>query len=140
MIALALSILCAVVFGHIMKWATHARANLLWVAAVNYAGASMAPPIKYARSGELHIAYWEYGDGPIDLLWVPTWIWESEFVWEEPYTAKMFERLGSFVELEMVVDENRLDDARTLVASLASDLGLSLGERRSYLELLLAGK
>ena len=59
----------------------------------------MAPPIKYARSGELHIAYWEYGDGPIDLLWVPTWIWESEVIWEEPYTAKMFERLGSFARV-----------------------------------------
>jgi class 3 adenylate cyclase len=59
----------------------------------------MAPPIRYARSGELHIAYWEYGDGPIDLLWVPTWIWESEFVWEEPNAAKMFERLGSFARV-----------------------------------------
>ena len=59
----------------------------------------MAPPIRYARSGELHIAYWEYGDGPIDLLWVPTWIWESEHIWEEPYTAKMFERLGSFARV-----------------------------------------
>jgi class 3 adenylate cyclase len=59
----------------------------------------MAPPIRYARSGDLHIAYWEYGDGPIDLLWVPTWIWESEQVWEDPYTAKMFERLGSFARV-----------------------------------------
>jgi class 3 adenylate cyclase len=59
----------------------------------------MAPPIRYARSGDLHIAYWEYGDGPIDLLWVPTWIWESEHIWDEPYTAKMFERLGSFARI-----------------------------------------
>lgn len=59
----------------------------------------MAPPIRYARSGELHIAYWEYGDAPIDLLWVPTWIWESEHIWEEPYTAKMFERLSSFARI-----------------------------------------
>src|SRR5436305_1069598 len=59
----------------------------------------MAPPIKYARSGELHIAYWEYGDGPIDLLWVPNWIWESEYIWEEPYAARMFERLGSFARV-----------------------------------------
>ena len=59
----------------------------------------MAPPIRYARSGDLHIAYWEYGDGPVDLLWVPTWIWESEFVWEEPYAAKMFERMGSFARV-----------------------------------------
>ncbi len=59
----------------------------------------MVPPIRYARSGELHIAYWEYGDGPIDLLWVPTWIWESEHIWAEPYTGKMFGRLGSFARV-----------------------------------------
>src|SRR2546421_3005666 len=59
----------------------------------------MAPPIKYARSGELHIAYWEVGDGPVDLLWVPTWIWEGEHVWAETYTARMFERLGSFARV-----------------------------------------
>jgi class 3 adenylate cyclase len=59
----------------------------------------MAPPIKYARSGELHIAYWEFGEGPVDLLWVPTWIWQSEHVWEERWTAKMFERLSSFARV-----------------------------------------
>ncbi len=59
----------------------------------------MAPPIRYTRSGGVHIAYWEYGDGPIDLLWVPTWIWEGEQVWAESYTARMFERLGSFARV-----------------------------------------
>ena len=56
----------------------------------------MAPRLRYARSGELHIAYWEVGDGPLDLLWVPTWIWQSEHVWDEPWTAKMFTQLASF--------------------------------------------
>ena len=59
----------------------------------------MAPPIRYTRSGDLHIAYWEVGEGPLDLLWVPTWIWESEQVWTEAYTAKMFERLSSFARV-----------------------------------------
>jgi class 3 adenylate cyclase len=59
----------------------------------------VAPEIRYARSGEMHIAYWEFGDGPLDLLWVPTWIWESEHIWEEPYTAKMFQRLGRFARV-----------------------------------------
>jgi class 3 adenylate cyclase len=59
----------------------------------------MAPEIRYARSGDLHIAYWQYGEGPIDILWVPTWIWQSEHIWEEPFTAKMFKRLGSFARV-----------------------------------------
>ncbi len=47
------------------------------------------------------------------------------------------QRLGTFVELEMTADEAGLDLARQSLASLAQRLGLSQGERRSYLELLL---
>lgn len=42
MIALALSVIFSVSFGHIMKWAEHRRANVLWVGAWNYIGASLA--------------------------------------------------------------------------------------------------
>lgn len=47
------------------------------------------------------------------------------------------EGLGSFVELELVTDDAGLDEARRVVATLADELHLGLGERRSYLELLL---
>ena len=59
----------------------------------------MAPETRYARSGDLHIAYQTFGDGPIDVLWVPTWIWEGEHVWEEPSIARLFRRLGSFARV-----------------------------------------
>jgi class 3 adenylate cyclase/pimeloyl-ACP methyl ester carboxylesterase len=55
----------------------------------------MVPETKYARSGDLHIAYQVIGDGPLDLLWVPTWIWQIEHVWEEPTTAALLQRLAS---------------------------------------------
>jgi class 3 adenylate cyclase/pimeloyl-ACP methyl ester carboxylesterase len=55
----------------------------------------MVPETKYARSGDLHIAYQVVGEGPVDLLWVPTWIWQIEHVWEEPTTAAMLRRLSS---------------------------------------------
>jgi hypothetical protein len=29
------------------------------------------PPIQYAHSGDLRIAYQVLGDGPFDLVWVP---------------------------------------------------------------------
>ena len=47
------------------------------------------------------------------------------------------ERLGTFLELETTADEARLDAAREALASLSAKLGLSVTERRSYLELLL---
>ena len=46
--------------------------------------------------------------------------------------------LGRFVELEIVTAEQDVAAARDCLASLAGHLGLSNGERRSYLELLLA--
>lgn len=42
MIALALSIVLSVTFGHVMKWAERCRAHLLWVGAWNYLAATLA--------------------------------------------------------------------------------------------------
>jgi adenylate cyclase class 2 len=47
------------------------------------------------------------------------------------------ERLGTFAELELVVDEDDLGPAKACIASLAAALGLVVSQRRSYLELLL---
>jgi hypothetical protein len=30
--------------------------------------------VRYARSGELNIAYRVVGEGPLDLVWVPNWL------------------------------------------------------------------
>jgi adenylate cyclase class 2 len=50
------------------------------------------------------------------------------------------EGLGRFVELEIQATENHLDRARAVLLSCAAELGLSLSERRSYLELLLESR
>lgn len=47
------------------------------------------------------------------------------------------ERLGEFVELELIVSPEEFDAAKACIQSLADDLGLSKSERRSYLNLLL---
>jgi len=46
--------------------------------------------------------------------------------------------LGSFLELEQRAAEGLVDRARERIESLACDLGCTVPERRSYLELLLA--
>ncbi len=33
----------------------------------------MASPVRYAKSGDIHIAYRLLGDGPVDLMFVPVW-------------------------------------------------------------------
>jgi adenylate cyclase class 2 len=47
------------------------------------------------------------------------------------------EHLGTFVELELVVDSADAEAAKTCIASLAGQLKLAASERRSYLELVL---
>jgi class 3 adenylate cyclase/alpha-beta hydrolase superfamily lysophospholipase len=61
----------------------------------------MAAQTRYARSGDLHIAYQVVGDGPIDLVYVPSWISQAEHYWEEPIVARYFNRLASFSRLIM---------------------------------------
>src|SRR5581483_6513454 len=64
---------------------------------------------RYARSGELFIAYRVLGPThpsptagePVDLLFVPSWISQVEHYWEEPSVARYFERLASFSRLIM---------------------------------------
>jgi class 3 adenylate cyclase len=61
----------------------------------------MPSETRYARSGDLHIAYQVVGHGPIDLVYVPTWISQIEHYWEEPSIARYFGRLASFSRLIM---------------------------------------
>jgi class 3 adenylate cyclase/alpha-beta hydrolase superfamily lysophospholipase len=59
----------------------------------------MVPQTRYARSGDLHIAYQVVGEGPVDLVYVPSWISQVEHYWEEPLVARYFHRLASFSRL-----------------------------------------
>src|SRR5581483_3443986 len=61
----------------------------------------MAPTTRYARSGELHIAYQVVGDGPVDLVYIPSWISAVEHYWDEPLVSRYFSRLASFSRLIM---------------------------------------
>ncbi len=56
---------------------------------------------------------------------------EVEIAWDE------VAGLGTFVELELSADEQTLAAAKSSLASLVTELGLTSSERRSYLELLL---
>ena len=59
----------------------------------------MPPPVQYARSGELNIAYQVVGDGPTDLLMIPGWFSHLALDWEEPTWVRWCERLASFARV-----------------------------------------
>ncbi len=55
---------------------------------------------KYAKVGDIHIAYQVLGEGPRDLVVVPGWVSHLEVqYWEEPSIARFFERLAGFARL-----------------------------------------
>lgn len=95
----------------------------------------MTPQIRYARNGEINIAYQVLGSGPRDLVLVPGWVSNIEVFWEEPTMARFLERLASFSRLilfdkrgtglsdrigDMPSLEQRMDDVRTVMDAVDS--------------------
>jgi class 3 adenylate cyclase len=58
-----------------------------------------SPQVRYARSGDLRIAYQVVGDGPFDLVFVPGFVSHIEALWEEPTSTAFLEHLASFSRL-----------------------------------------
>jgi class 3 adenylate cyclase/pimeloyl-ACP methyl ester carboxylesterase len=99
-------------------------------------------PIRYARSGDVNIAYQVTGDGPFDIVFVPGFFSHLEIDWEYPPNAHMLERLGSFARL-ICFDkrgtglsdrnvglpdfETRMDDVRAVMDAVGSESAALLG-------------
>ena len=54
---------------------------------------------RYAKSGDLNIAYVVEGEGPVDLLWIPPWISQVEYLWSEPTLERVMTRLKTFARV-----------------------------------------
>ena len=102
------------------------------------------PETKYARSGDVNIAYQVIGDGPGDLVYVPGWISNIDVMWEDPGMARFLRRLASFSRLiifdkrgtglsdSVPVDklpdlETRMDDLRAVMEAAGSEHATLLG-------------
>ena len=102
----------------------------------------MTAPIRYARSGDVNIAYQVTGEGPFDLVLVPGFFSHLEIDWEHPTHARFLERLGSFARLirfdkrgtglsDRAVGlpdfETRMDDVRAVMDAVGSDQAALFG-------------
>src|SRR5215211_7371423 len=54
------------------------------------------PVARYAKSGDLNIAYVVEGESPLDLVWIPPWISQVEYLWSEESLSRVMERLKTF--------------------------------------------
>jgi class 3 adenylate cyclase len=61
----------------------------------------MVPETRYARLGDLHLAYQVLGDGPSDILLLDQWFGNLDAQWDVPPLAELRERLASFGRLIM---------------------------------------
>jgi len=59
------------------------------------------PETRYARLGDLHLAYQVLGDGPMDILLLDQWFSHMEAQWDVPPLAALRERLADFGRLVM---------------------------------------
>src|SRR4030095_2776484 len=99
---------------------------------------------RYARSGDVSIAYQVVGDGPFDLVYVPGFVSNIELMWEEPGLARFLERLASFSRLILFDKrgtglsdpvptdgsptlEERMDDVRAVMDAVGSERAALLG-------------
>lgn len=96
----------------------------------------MTAETRYAKSGDIHVAYQVTGDGPVDLVWSPGALSHLEMTWENPYQVRFIERLTSFARLirfdkrgtgmsdpvsSVATLEQRIDDIRAVLDAVGSE-------------------
>jgi class 3 adenylate cyclase len=110
------------------------------------------PEIRYAKSGDVRIAYQVTGSGPLDLVYVPGFISNLDKQWEIPVWSYFFSRLASFSRLiqfdkrgtglsdriaGIASLEDRMDDVRAVMDAAGSEnaalFGVSEGGPMSLL-------
>ena len=56
---------------------------------------------KYAKTGDVHIAYQIFGSGKVKLVFVPGFVSHIENYWTEPNLKRWLQRLGKFARVIM---------------------------------------
>ena len=98
--------------------------------------------MRYARSGEVNIAYRVAGDGPFDIVFVPGTGSHVELAWEVPFFRAWFERFASYARLihfdkrgtgmsdavsPATPLETRMDDVRAVMDAAGSERAAVVG-------------
>ena len=97
-----------------------------------------APPVRYAMSGDVEIAYQVLGEGPPDLVWVAGAFTHLGVLWEHAGYRRFCEQLASFSRLILFDKrgmglsersragtlEERMDDVRAVLDAVGSERAL----------------
>lgn len=112
----------------------------------------MPPETRYARSGDVGIAYQVFGEGEVDLVVAWPYVSHLDLMWESPAMSRFLRRLGAFARV-IVFDrrgvglsdpvagaptlEERMDDLRAVMDAASCEraalFGMSEGSTMSML-------
>ncbi|HSC70923.1 MAG TPA: alpha/beta hydrolase, partial [Candidatus Methylomirabilis sp.] len=102
----------------------------------------MIPETRYAKSGDVNIAYQVVGGGALDLVFVPGFVSNVEYIWQDPALARYFKRLASFSRLilfdkrgtglsdrgsAIFTLEQRMDDVRAVLDAVGTERAALFG-------------
>jgi pimeloyl-ACP methyl ester carboxylesterase len=104
----------------------------------------MAPETRYAKSGDVNIAYQVVGEGPLDLILVHGWVQSFDGGWEIEPIERFYLRLASFSRLilfdkrgtglsdrvaldDLPTLETRMDDMRAVMDEVGAERAALLG-------------
>jgi pimeloyl-ACP methyl ester carboxylesterase len=100
------------------------------------------PETRYAQSGELTIAYQVFGNGPIDLVFVPGFVSHCDLMWDVPPFRSLLDALGRFARvvtfdkrgtglsdrsLGFGTVEDRMDDIRAVMDAAGLERAALMG-------------
>jgi pimeloyl-ACP methyl ester carboxylesterase len=99
--------------------------------------------VRFARSGDVDVAYRVVGDGPVDLVYAQGSLTHLEVNWELPQFRRYCERLAEFTRLILfdkrgmgmsdrvpgaTTLEERMDDIRAIMDAVGSERAAIMGE------------
>jgi pimeloyl-ACP methyl ester carboxylesterase len=104
----------------------------------------VTPETRYAKSGDVNIAYQVVGDGPLDLVLVHGWVQSFDAAWQIEPIQRFYDRLGSFSRLilfdkrgvglsdrvppdDLPSLETRMDDMRAVLDEVGVEKAAVLG-------------
>ena len=102
----------------------------------------MKPITKYAKSGDINIAYQVVGQGSIDIVYVPGWVSHIDMMWDDSRMAEFLIKLTRFSRLilfdkrgtglsdrvsELSTLEERMDDIRCVMDAVGSERAVLFG-------------
>ena len=102
----------------------------------------MKPATQYTKSGSINIAYQVFGSGPIDLVYIPGWISNIDWMWSCPELVDFLLELGKIARVilfdkrgtglsdrvvELSTLEERMDDIRAVMDAVSSEKAVLFG-------------